>query len=103
MSVGDQTVSFSLEVNVGPAYEDIRRLQTALSRTISLATRMFGTENIPKGIKLMQRAIVISNQLRLAYAALQAARMAAGDPLAWALAGISAVEVGVSLYEVTGR
>lgn len=34
---------------------------------------------------------MVVNQLRLAYAALQAARMAAGDPLAW---GMAAVAVG---------
>ena len=93
----DETVSFSLEVNVGKAEDEVRRLLTVLNRTFSLANRMFGTENIPEGIKLMQKATTIANQLRLAYRALQAVRLAAGDPLAWAMLVISAAEVTVSV------
>lgn len=85
----DTIVSFSLEVNVEKAYEEVRRLQTVLSRTLGLAARLTGDENLERGIRTMQRAIAIANQLRLALAALQAARMAAGDPLAWAMFGVS--------------
>lgn len=103
MSFQDQTVSFSLEVNVQKAYEEVRELQTVLSRSLALASRLTGSEDLKKSIAVMQRAIAIANQLRLALAALQAARMVAGDPLAWAMAGIAAGEVAVSMYEVTGR
>ena len=103
MSMIDETVSFSLEVNVQAAYEEVRRLQTVFTRTLGLASRLTGDENLKEGIATMQRAIAIANQLRLALAALQAARLAAGDPLAWALAGLSVAEVIVSTYEVVGR
>jgi hypothetical protein len=103
MSNIDETVSFSLEVNVEKAYEEVRRLQTVLSRSLGLAARLTGSEDLRKSIVRMQRTIAVANQLRLALAALQAARMAAGDPLAWALAGLSVTEVGVSMYEMTGR
>lgn len=99
----DQGVSFSLEVNVEKAYEDVRRLQTVFSRTLGLVRRLSGNENLNQTIALMQRTIAIANQLRLALAALQAARMASGDPLAWAMAGLAVGEVAVSMYEVTGR
>lgn len=93
MSVEDHTVSFSLEVNVEKAYQEVRRLQTVFYRTLGLAARLTGDENLLRGIRTMQRAITIANQLRLAYAALQVARMAAGDPLAWAMAGVSVATV----------
>jgi len=99
----DEGVSFSLEVNVEKAYEDVRRLQTAFYRTLGLAAQLTGDENLQRGIRTMQRAIAVANQLRLALAALQAARMAAGDPLAWAMAGLSFAEVGVSVFEVSNR
>lgn len=93
----DETVSFSLEVNVGPAYESLRKLQTVLYRTLGLISRASGNEDLNKFCEHIQRAISLCNRLRLAYAALQAARMAAGDPLAWAMAGISIAEVGVDV------
>jgi len=99
----DETVSFSLEVNIGKAEDDIRRLQTVLSRTLGLASRLTGDENLQRGIAAIQRYIAWLNQLRLAYRAVQLARMSAGDPLAWALAGVAMAEAGVSTYEVHGR
>ena len=99
----DETVSFSLEVNVGKAEDDVRRLQTVFYRTLSLAERLTGDENLQRGIRVMEEAIAVSNRLRLALAALQTARMAAGDPLAWAMAGLSFADVGVSVFEVSNR
>lgn len=95
--IHDEGVSFSLEVNVEKAYEDVRRLQTVLFRTLGLVHRLSGNEDLNDAITLMQRTIAIANRLRLALAALQAARMAAGDPLAWAMAGLSLAEVGVDV------
>ena len=40
---------------------------------------------------------MLANRLRLALLALQAARMAAGDPLAWAMAGLAVVEIGADV------
>jgi hypothetical protein len=99
----DQTVSFSLEVNVEPAYENIRKLETVLYRSLRLAARLTGNENLQEAMEVMQEAIATANKLRLAYAALQAARMAAGDPLAWALAGVAIGELAVDvMMEVQG-
>lgn len=92
----DEGVSFSLELNVGPAYEEVRRLQTALSRSLSFVRRLSGSENIDAFCDKCLRAVAIANQLRLALAALQAARMAAGDPIAWIMTGIAGAEALIS-------
>jgi len=92
----DETVSFSLEVNVEKAYEDVRRLQTVLSRSLSFVTRLSGDENLDRFAAKCQEAIAVANKLRLALAALQAARMAAGDPIAWVMTGIAGAEALIS-------
>lgn len=90
-------VSFSLEINVKEAYAEVRRLQTVLARTLDNVAQLTGDENLKEGIRVMQRAIMIANQLRLALASLQALRMAAGDPLAWAMFGVAVMDVTVSV------
>lgn len=97
MSIRDEGVSFSLEINVEPAYEDIRKLQAALSRTLGLITRVSGDEDLKNFIAKAQEAIRIANELRLTLAALQAVRLAAGDPFAWIMLGVSAGTVSVDL------
>ena len=79
------------------AEREVRRLETVLYRTLGVLRRLTGSEEISYVIAKMQRAIMIANQLRLAILALQAARMAAGDPVAWALAGVSIAEVGLNV------
>ena len=104
MSLRDiDDVSFSLEVNIQDAYIEVRRLQTIFFRTLGLAERLTGNENLKESIVEIQRAIAWLNRLRLVYRAVQLARMAAGDPTAWALAGIGVAEIIVSTYEVIGR
>jgi len=88
----DETVSFSLEVNVEKAYTELRKVQTVLYRSLALADRL-GISNTAD----IRRMIALLNQLRLAYLAVQAARMAAGDPIAWALAAVSVGEVAVEV------
>lgn len=97
MSIEDYPVSFSLEVNVEGAYEDVRKLQTILFRSLGLVRRLSGSEDLNRLISTMQRTIAIASRLRLALRALQLARMATGDPLAWALAVISVAEVGIDI------
>lgn len=92
MSVEDHTVSFSLEVNVGPALTQIRKYETVLYRSMALAERL-GLANTAE----IRQRLALLNQIRLAYLAVQAARMAAGDPLAWALAFVSVAEVAVEV------
>ena len=104
MSIEEHPVSFSLEINVGKALDETRKLQTVLFRSLGLVRRLSGNENLNNCISAMQRTISIANRLRLALRALQLARMAVGDPLAWALAGLSVAEVGVDIAtEIGGR
>lgn len=98
----DETVSFSLEINVEKAYEDLRRYQTLLYRGLGLVRRLTGgDENLEHAISLMQRAIAITNQLRLAMIALHAA----SGPVGWALAlvglGTAALNLNDFMYDVS--
>jgi len=94
VSVEDYPVSFSLEVNVEPAYEDIRKVQTAVHRTLGLLRQM-GVTSLDDFITKGQRAIQIANQARLAIAALQAT----SGPIGWALFGIGLVSTWVSTVD----
>lgn len=99
MAVEDHVVSFSLEVNIEKAYEDLRRVQTVLYRTMGLLQRMGLPEDVDRAIWQLRTMIRIANKARLALAALQMARMAAGDPIAWAMAGVSLAELGFSTVD----
>lgn len=95
MSTEDHIVSFSLEVNVEKAYQDLRRVQTVLYRTLDLVKRLSGDENIDQAITKIQRMIAIINQLRLTIIALEAA----SGPIGWLLAGIGAASFLVTTAE----
>jgi len=88
----DETVSFSLEVNVQEGLVELRKLETVLYRSLALADRL-GLANTAA----IRERLAQLNQIRLAYLAVQAARMGAGDPIAWAMAGLSVAEVAVSI------
>lgn len=96
----DTVVSFSLEVNVEDAYKEVRKLETILARSLNMVKRLSGgDENLQTTIDRIQRLITVVNSLRLAYRALQLARMATGDPIAWGLAIISGAEVAFTVAD----
>ena len=82
------------------------RETAAYQRTFYLTTteleRATGTRNFAEGMTIMRRWIVLANQARLALHALQFARMAAGDPTAWLLAGVTVAETALTVYDLTG-
>lgn len=86
MSIRDEGVSFSLEINVEPTYENIRKLQTILYRTMGLLRRFGLPEEIDAQIMKIQRLIILLNQLRLTMIAVHTA----AGPIGWALAGLGA-------------
>lgn len=90
----DERVSFSLEINVEPTYQELRRLETLLYRTLGLLRRAGLPEDIEKGIAFVQRLIATLNALRLAIIALQAA----SGPIGW---GLAAVGIGAALFSYT--
>jgi len=91
----DEGVSFSLEVNIEKAYEDLRRVETVLYRTMGLIRRLSGDENIDRAVAKIQQLIATANQARLALAALQAA----SGPIGWALAGVALATTAVSVND----
>jgi hypothetical protein len=89
LSIRDEGVSFSLEVNVEPAYENVRRLETAYYRSLSLARRMGLPDNVDFAIAKIQQYIAMMNKLRLTMIALETA----SGPVGWALALIGAASL----------
>lgn len=82
---------------------EVRTLTPLLGRTLRLVSRASGSEDFNVFVGSMQKAIMWVNRLRIALAALQAARMAAGDPLAWAMAGVGVIEIVADvIMEVQG-
>lgn len=98
MSAEDHTVSFSFEINLEPAMENLRQYQTLLYQTMALARRFGLPEDIDSAISKMQRMIMIANQLRLTIIALEAA----SGPVGWALAGVGLLTTAVTTGEFIG-
>lgn len=78
---------------------------TGLNTAVSLLVRLSGDSDISRVMSLMRRSIVVANQLRIALYAVLAARMAAGDPIAWIQAGVAvgtaAALTGELAYDAT--
>jgi len=89
------TVSFSLEVNIQEAYEDIRRVETILFRTLNLVQRLSGDEKLDAFVSKLQRLIMIVNQARLTIAAFQ---IVAG-PIGWGLAIVGLAGTALTIAE----
>lgn len=86
-----------LSHSVDEAAHSINKYTALISGAARLARMMGLPENVEAQIRTIQRLIQIVNGLRAAYLALQAARMAGGDPLAWAAAIISVSGFGASV------
>ena len=86
MSVEEHVISFSLEVNVDDLYQNIRRVQALIFRTISLLRRMGLPEEVDAAIVKLQRLITILNMARLTIIAYQAA----SGPIGWAMFAVGA-------------
>jgi len=104
MAVRDETVSFSLEVNVEKAYEDIRRVQTIAYRALDLLKQSgLLPEERARTLETIQRAIALANTLRLTLIAMQ---MATG-PIGFTMAGLSIVSsmvaTGDFIMEIEGH
>lgn len=98
-----QTIEYSLVVNADVSYSDIRKLETAIVRTLNLAQRLTGNENLQEGLQTIQKAIMMLRTLQMAYQAVQIARMAAGDPIAWFSAAATVGATALTIYDsITG-
>lgn len=96
MTVEDHTVSFSLEVNVQKAYENVRQLQTILYRTFALWRRAGLPEDVDEAISKIQQIISLLNQMRLT----AIAAYTATGPIGWALALVGAAGTVATTVEM---
>jgi len=78
------SVIVNLELNVSRAMDNAQRIETLMYHCLSLANRLGLPENIRQAINLVQRWTMAVRLATTATALLQAARMSAGDPIAWA-------------------
>jgi hypothetical protein len=83
-----QTVSFSLELDIANSYSEIRKLELVLYRTVALLNRLGMSENMKHGIQDIMRMIATIRMLHRALQTLHAAYTAgmAANPLTWPLA-----------------
>ena len=100
-----EEIGIELSINVNEmSYSELRKLESILFRTMGLLRRFCGSEEINEGIIQIQRLVAIVRSAQMALHALQIARMAAGDPLAWAGFAVSAattvVLIGDVMYDI---
>jgi len=100
VAIRDEQVSFSLQTNVDDIYPRLRKVQMVLFGILGLMRKLGLPPQLDRAIAGLQRFIAMVNQARLALAALQTARMAAGDPLAWATFGLAAGSTAVSVFDM---
>ena len=87
-------ISFDLEVNVEPAYQELRRVQTLLMDTLLLMRRLNLPPDLNRAISLMMRARLTAERLIRSIELLQAATIA-GGPIMWLTALVS---FGISTF-----
>ena len=92
-----EDVSFTLQLTVDNAVTELRRVQTLAFQTLSLFRRMGLPDEMDAAISKLMQVISVINQALLAF---QASRMAAGDPIAWATAGVAVTATAWSAYEM---
>ena len=97
----DETVSFSLEINVQEGILALRQFTAVMSRSLSLLNRFAGTEDAKEAIAQTQKLIMIMNQARLAILALRAAMFLGAGPMGWALAGVATASLMINAVDVT--
>ena len=92
-------VNIDLELSVTPATTNtLRQVNTLMMQSASLLRRLGFSEDINTSVMAFQRLIMMANRARLALMAFQAARLAAGDPIAWGLAVVSGANVLLDVF-----
>lgn len=81
-----------LQNDVSSLKRDVTTCKTLFVSTLALMDRA-GLKDAAD----IRRMIMLVQRLHMAYVALQAARMAAGDPLAWATAAVTGVTLAVDV------
>jgi len=94
------TVTFDLEINVTETEAEIRKLQGLVQGYTSLLLRCGLPAEAAALLRQVQQIEQAFNSARRAALAFQAARMAAGDPLAWAQFGLQAGLFVADVFDV---
>jgi len=93
-----ETVTFNLELNVEQAYSEVRKLETALFRVLSMARRAGLPEDLSRAFTMIQRQIMTVRMLTTALVALNMA-LSAGSPAGVLLAITGFAGVGFSMVD----
>lgn len=96
----EHSVIVNLELNVNAALDNARRIETLMYHCLSLANRLGLPENIRNAITMVERWTMAVRLATTASALLQAARMAAGDPLAWGFAIVGTASAAVYMGDL---
>jgi hypothetical protein len=89
-------IQYNLVVNTELSYNEVRKLEIILMRCLSYASRLTGSEDLKKGIQVLQTAITTLRTLQIAMRAVQLA----SGPIGWAYAATSVIAVGFSGYSM---
>jgi len=95
----DESVSFSLEVNVEKGYTEVRKLLTILDRTIQRLQSLGLPPHLDQAVTHIQEITAMLNQLRLALLAVQTA----SGPGGWALAILAGLTAFTSVGEASAQ
>lgn len=95
----EKKISYEFDVSVETMEQKILKVQTLLYGILGIMRHMGLPDEINDAIMRVQRLIAVLNMLKAAYATLTAARMAAGDPFAWATAIIAVGGTAVTLVD----
>jgi hypothetical protein len=94
-------VEYVLNVNVDQALTQSKKLEAQLVRILHYASRLSGgNEDLNATINIIAQMITTAKAAQTALIALQAARMASGDPTAWLSFGLAAVGTGFAGYDM---
>jgi len=93
-----ETVTFNLELNVVQAYSELRKLEAAWTRTLSLIRRAGLPEDLSRALGIIQRQIMHVRLLTSAILALNLA-LSQGSPAGVLLAITGFAGVGFSMVD----
>ena len=99
--MSEETVTFNLDIDASRVQSTVRQVEFLIYRIFSLLGRLGLPEQIDQAIAKLQRLIMTIRLVHTALIALHTARMAAGDPLAWATAGVALAGAAVTVVDTT--
>lgn len=91
----NEEVSFTLTLTVEQSITELRRLQTAIYKSLELFRRMGMPEELDKAIMVIQRMISVVRQLEIAAIALHAGL----GPIGWILGGVGIASAALTAFD----